>query len=161
MRYMLLDRREQEELLAELASMPDLLQERFGGLQGERAARRPGDDRFAPVEHCWHLADLEVEGFGERIRRLAEELEPELPDFEGGRLAEERRYRTRSLADGIAAFRAARRENLRRLRSLNPEQWLRRGTQDGVGPVSLCDLPAMMAEHDAAHREEIDAWRAT
>jgi len=113
------------------------------------------------VEHCWHLADLEIEGFGERIRRLSEDVEPELPDFDGGRLAEERLYRTRSLADGIAAFRAARRENLRRLRSLTPEQWLRRGTQDGVGPVSLCDLPAMMAEHDAAHREEIEAWPGT
>jgi len=161
MRYMLLDRREQEELLAELASMPDLLEERFGDIEGDRAARRPGENQFAPVEHCWHLADLEVEGFGERIRRLSAETEPALPDFDGGRLAEERRYRTRSLEEGIATFRAARRENLRRLRSLTPEQWLRRGTQDGVGPVSLCDLPAMMAEHDAAHRREIDDWRAT
>jgi hypothetical protein len=158
---MSLDRRGQEELLAELASMPDLLEERFRGLEAERAARRPDRDLFAPVEHCWHLADLEVEGFGERIRRLAEELEPQLPDFDGGRLAEERRYRSRPLADGIAAFRSARRANLSRLRALTAEQWLRGGTQEGVGRLSLCDLPAMMAEHDAAHREEIETWRAT
>jgi hypothetical protein len=37
--------------------------------------------------------------------------------------------------------------------------WPRTGSQDGVGPIALCDLPAMMAEHDAGHRQEIDAWR--
>jgi len=25
--------------------------------------------------------------------------------------------------------------------------------------VALCDLPAMMAEHDASHRAEIEDWR--
>jgi hypothetical protein len=33
--------------------------------------------------------------------------------------------------------------------------------QDGVGPIILCDVPAMMAEHDAAHRVEIRAWQAS
>jgi hypothetical protein len=36
--------------------------------------------------------------------------------------------------------------------------WARPGTQEGVGEMTLCDLPAMMAEHDDAHREEIEAW---
>jgi hypothetical protein len=30
--------------------------------------------------------------------------------------------------------------------------------QEGFGPVSLCDLPSMMAEHDDSHRREIEAW---
>jgi len=29
---------------------------------------------------------------------------------------------------------------------------------ESVGPISLCDLPSMMAEHDASHRLEISAW---
>jgi hypothetical protein len=38
------------------------------------------------------------------------------------------------------------------------DQWSRGGTQEGVGRIALCDLPSMMAEHDASHRAEIAAW---
>lgn len=148
-----------EALLAQLEAMPAFLSEAFAGLS-EVQARAPGPgDAFAPVEHCWHLADLEREGFGARIRRLLGEQRPFLPDFDGARLARERRYRTLSLALGLEAFRRARAETLRRLRALAPEEWLRAGEQEGVGPVSLCDLPALMAGHDASHREEIAAWQ--
>jgi hypothetical protein len=61
---------------------------------------------------------------------------------------------------GLAAFAAARAANLARLAQLTSEQWERSGTQQGVGTVALCDLPQMMHQHDAAHCEEIAAWRA-
>jgi hypothetical protein len=123
-------------------------------------AARPGsDDTFAPVEQSWHLADLEREAFAVRIERLLAEIEPALPDFDGARVARERGYRSRSLAAGIAAFREARLRNVAVLRDVPAEAWTRRGAQEGVGPVSLCDLPTMMAEHDAAHRAEIEAWK--
>src|SRR6185369_4629976 len=111
-------------------------------------------------EQCWHLADLEREGFGERLRRLREEDRPVLTDWDGERAAVERAYRQRTCADGVAAFAAARRANLALIASIRAEEWERTGTQDGVGPVALCDLPAMMAEHDASHRREIEAWLA-
>ena len=38
---------------------------------------------FALVEHAWHIADLEREGFGERVRRLIAEEDLFLPDFDG------------------------------------------------------------------------------
>jgi hypothetical protein len=43
-------------------------------------------------------------------------------------------------------------------RALTAEQWERRGTHGGVGPLARCDVPAMMAEHDASHRQEIEVW---
>ena len=144
--------------MAALQAMPDFLAERFASLS-THDARRPGpDDAFSPVEQCWHLADLEREGFGVRIRRLLEEEEPFLPDFDGARLARERQYGSRSIAEGLAAFRRERDANLAALRSVEREQWTRAGTQEGVGRVALCDLPSMMAEHDDAHRAEIEAW---
>ena len=73
--------------------------------------------------------------------------------------ARERDYRARSLPQGIEEFRQARAANLALLRSLDAAQWLRAGTQEGVGRVALCDIPHMMAEHDESHRAEIDAGR--
>ena len=118
------------------------------------AAGRGG---FSLVEQAWHLADLEREGYGERIRRLLAEEDPALPDFEGDRVARERAYRTKSLPEGVAAFAAARAANLALLRNVTAADWERSGRQEGVDRVALRDLPRMMGEHDAGHREEIAA----
>ena len=161
MKYMRLGRAERTALMAGLEGMPDFLAERFASLSADEAALPGPGDAFSPVEQCWHLADLEREGFGARIRRLLEEEDPLLPDFDGARLARERQYRSRSLAEGLAAFRSGREANLAALSRVEREQWTRAGTQEGVGRVALCDLPSMMAEHDLAHRVEIEAWGRT
>jgi hypothetical protein len=158
MRYLNLRREDRESLLASLQEMPAWLGKTMGSLNAAEAARRSADGMFAPVEQCWHLADLEREAFAERLRRLREEDRPVLEDFDGERTAIERSYRTLTCAGGIAAFAEARRANLALIQSIRPEEWDRAGTQDGVGAVMLCDLPAMMAEHDASHRREIESW---
>jgi len=110
---------------------------------------------FALVEHLWHLADLEREGFGERIRRLLAEDEPLLPDFDGERVAREREYLKLDPAAALAAFAAARAENLRTLRSLTGAQGARSGRQEGVGAIALSEVPRRMLDHDFAHLNEI------
>jgi hypothetical protein len=149
---------EKDSLFRELEGMPLFLAQWLGGLADDVATRRGPGDTFSPVEQCWHLADLEVEGYGVRIRRLLSEELPSLPDFDGGPIAEERQYRTRSLQAGLQAFELARHTNLDLLRSMPQAGWTRRGVQAGVGRVTLADLPRMMREHDASHRAEILAW---
>ena len=158
MQYLALKNEEQVGLLAGLEEMPAFLESAFGPLKADEAVLRAADGTFSPVEQCWHLADLEREGFRSRIGRLLREDEPELPDFDGARIAEERHYRTLSLADGLRAFRTARAETLALIRTIEGETWKRAGRQGGVGAVMLCDLPSMIAQHDAAHRGEIEAW---
>ena len=155
---MLLDRPSREALLLELERTPEFLQAAFAGLGSADAMAAGPDGGFSPVEQAWHLADLDREGFGVRIRRLLDEPEPALPDFDGARVARERDYKARSLADGLFEFERARRAAVAVLRTVPPEAWGRHGVQEGVGRVALCDIPVMMAEHDAAHRAEIDAW---
>ncbi len=145
-------------LLVELAGMPEFLAARLGSLGPERATLAGRGGAFSPVEHGWHLADLEREGYKVRIERLLREDGPVLPDFDGARVAVERQYRKKSLAEGIRSFQEARLSNLVTLRALDPVAWSRRGSQEGVGHIRLSDVPRMMAEHDRAHRAEIDAW---
>ena len=158
MRYMKLNRQDRQALVGRLAGMPDFLEHTFAQLDKADAVRRGHGGEPSPVEQCWHLADLEREGYGVRIRRLLEETNPVLPDFDGHQIALERNYRTRPLQDAILAFREARAANLAALRQLESGDWLRGGMQDGVGPVALCDIPDMMDQHDEAHRNEIEAW---
>lgn len=147
-----------DSLLAELETMPDDLARMLGDLPPEVAARPGPGGSFSPVEHCWHLADLESGGFAARIRQLLAEERPFLPDFDGARVARERSYRTRSLAEGLAAFRAARRATLALLRSVPDQAWARAGVQENVGEVHLADIPRLMCDHDASHRAELAAW---
>src|SRR5262245_54356822 len=159
MQYMKQNTAQREELMASLISMPEYLRENFAGLTSEQA-RTPGPDgAFSPVEQVWHLADLECEGFGVRIRRLLTESEPQLPDFDGTKIAAERDYRSLSLEEGLLVFTEARRKNLAALPTIDSPMWSRSGAQEGVGSVSLCDIPNFMLQHDSAHRAEIEAWK--
>jgi hypothetical protein len=160
MQFLKLSRMERSDVLKSLQQMPERLRFAFASLRAEEAAQPGPGGAFAPVEQVWHLADLEREGFGERIDALLARDAPHLPDFDGTAIAAARNYRTRSLADGLNAFAQARRRNLLVLRTVEGEQWSRAGTQEGVGAVSLCDMPVLMFEHDAAHEAEIAAWRA-
>ena len=157
MQYMRLNKQQQGEFLAELASMPNYLELAFADLSPADRSRNGADGSFSPIEHIWHLADLEQQGFAVRIQRLKTETCPALEDFEGARIAREGHYKKRSWTQGVEAFENARSANLSTLRSLDKEQWLRCGTQQGVGEISICDMPSLMAEHDDAHRSEIGA----
>jgi len=159
MQYMKLNDVERSELIASLAAMSQFLRDSLGSLTHEEA-RVPGPaGSFSPVEQVWHLADLEREGFGLRIRRLREEANPHLGDFDGTRIAAERNYRALSLTEGLNTFEAARAANIAILLALEPQEWLRSGTQDGVGAVSLCDMPVFLRQHDEAHIAEIHDWQ--
>jgi hypothetical protein len=143
--------KEFEDLRGWLERAPTWLFEAAARLDGTSARRR--GEGFAFVEQVWHLADLEREGYGVRIARLREEDRPQLPDFEGDRIARERRYIENDVDAGLTAFARARAANLAALSSV--EDWARPGEQDGVGPLTLADVPRMMREHDRGHFVEI------
>jgi hypothetical protein len=158
MQYMKLDAPVRLELLQELACMPDYVRQAFTSLPADALTKPGPNGLFSPVEQVWHLADLEVEGFGFRIEALRNQPDPELPDFDGAAVATARDYKSLSLEEGLKRFELGRRENLKRLSALTDAQWNNGGTQEGVGRVSLCDMPIFLRQHDQAHREEIRVW---
>jgi hypothetical protein len=101
MKYMRLNQRQKRDFLNELATMADFLETAFTGLTPAQRLENGADISFSPVEHVWHLADLEQQGFAELIRRLQQEDLPQLADFEGARIAREGRYKQRSWSEGF------------------------------------------------------------
>jgi len=158
MKYMRLNHQQQRDFLAELESMVDFLETAFSGMTAAQRACNGPDGSFSPIEQVWHLADLEREGFARRIERLLQEAHPQLADFDGAGIARAGNYKQRDWQQGLDEFRRSRGDNVSILRGLNPEQWLRRGIQQGVGAVSLCDMPELMAQHDDSHRAEVEQW---
>jgi hypothetical protein len=140
--------------------MPALLREIAAALDETGRRRRPAAGGFALVEHAWHLADLEREGYGARIHRLLAEAAPALSDFDGDRIAREREYLSGDTGLALEVFAGARRRNLERLAGLDAAALSRRGTQEGVGEITLGRVPQMMAAHDAGHLQELAALLA-
>ncbi|MEP6769775.1 MAG: DinB family protein [Acidobacteriota bacterium] len=155
-----MNRRELETLLLTLESTPLLMARAARGLSASDARCRPAAGGFSLAENVWHLADLEREGFGVRIRRILCEDDPTLSNFDGDRIAQERSYQSRDIEAGIQAFTESRRRNIETLRSLTSADWNRGGVQDGVGPLSLADLARKMAEHDRSHTSDVAALLA-
>ena len=138
-----------------LAEFPSHLAAIVASVPAEKMSVRASDGRFALVEHVWHLADLEEEGYGTRIIRLLSENHPSLPDFRGGVLAEERKYIEQDVRPALERFTRVRSMNAMLLESLSEEQRLRAGEQEGVGEVTLARVEEMMREHDGEHAAEI------
>ena len=87
--------------------MPEFLVGAFADLPQSDLTMSGPSESFCPVEHVWHLADIEQQGFAIRIRQLPIVDNPQLPDFDGGAVAREGNYKARSFDEGIASFRAA------------------------------------------------------
>jgi len=144
---------------SDLARMPKLLERAAEGLSDERLRFTPEGAEFSFVGQACHLRDLEVEGYGVRIRRILTEDDPALANFDGAAVAAERNYDAQDFGEALAAFRDAREANLRAVEGLTDEQFARTGVFDGSKKVTLVDVLAMMREHDAEHAEQLNALR--
>jgi hypothetical protein len=151
----MMTRRDFETLLLTLESTPALVARAAASLSPAEARVRPAGGGFSFVENVWHLADLEREGYGTRIRRILGEENPALLNFDGDRIARERAYQEKDVERGLALFARARAQNLEALRRLRRSDWKRSGSQEGVGRVTLADVSRMMAEHDRSHGTDV------
>jgi hypothetical protein len=142
------------EALARLAQMPRLLKDALAGASPAQLAIRPDPDSFCLVEHACHLRDLEREGYAVRLRRMLSENRPALAGFEGDVVARERRYMQQDAHSACDEFALARSALIDCARKLTPEQ-MSRTAVFGERTITVCDLLAMMVEHDRGHRDEI------
>jgi hypothetical protein len=147
------------DVIGFLEETPAVCRELAQNLSDADLRRKPAGDQFSFVENACHLRDIEVEGYGTRIRRLLAEDRPRLPDVDGARLAREREYNSQDFGAALAAFERARAENVSAVGRLSAEQLNRAGTLEGVGPVTLGKLLRLMREHDEAHRRELAGLR--
>ena len=142
-----------------LEGAPARVGELVAGLSEEALRRRPEGDGFSIKENVLHLRDLELQGYGPRLRRMLTEKNPLLPDVDGTRLAAERRYNEQPVEPALAEFRDARAENVRLLRRVTAQNLTRSANLETVGQLTVAQLIARWCDHDAEHLREIQALR--
>lgn len=143
-----------KELLTTLSNTPNEVASLVKDVPLQSLIVRPSPHEFSLLENVCHLRDIEIEGYTVRIRRILNEDEPQLADVDGARLAIERDYNRENLNEALAAFTAARQQNLSILNETEG-QFERTGVMEGLGKITLRKLLEMMTEHDGGHLDEI------
>ncbi len=144
------------DALDRLRAMPSTLAAALEGVNDDELRRRVADEGFSMLEQACHLRDLEREGYGVRLSRMLSEAHPALAGFVGDVVARERNYMAQDALEAARDFAAAREHFLARAGALTADEMRRSGDFMGRS-ITVCDLLAMMVDHDEGHRQEIAA----
>ncbi|HET9661751.1 MAG TPA: DinB family protein [Thermomicrobiales bacterium] len=143
-----------EELIDSLRKTPVLLAALLVGVDDELARARPGENEWSTVEVIGHLIDAEERAL-QRIDRVLQEDNPELPGYDQNALVREHGYQRRPLRAVVDRLLELRAERLEVLSALTEEQWLRTGISAGRGATPLTAITCHMCWHDTNHLAQI------
>ncbi len=131
-----------------------ILQDLMAGASDEQLTVRPAEDRWSIGEIVAHLAEDEI-ATAWRYRQMVEHSGGELAGFDQDLWARLGNYVSRAPQESLALFRLLRNANLQFLRRIAPAQWECFGIHAERGRITIRDLAAHMAGHDANHIEQI------
>ena len=131
-----------------------VLAELVAGASDERLIMRPSKDKWSIAEILAHLAEDEI-STAWRYRQMVEHNGIALAGFDQDMWARMGEYGSRAPRESLELFRLLRKANLQFLRKLAPEQWECFGIHAERGRITVKDLAAHMAGHDANHVEQI------
>jgi len=142
------------DVVGALKGFPPLLRVAAARLSSRRRRERRKWDGFDVL--C-HLLDTElVHSF--RIRKVLCEEVPDIAFYEQEQWVDGLRpFRGGNPARVAARCAALRADNVAVLSALAPRQWLRSGVHPEAGVLTVADLAARMARHDAAHLRQMVA----
>lgn len=148
-----------EELIEQYAAGPGILRAAVAGMRAEQFDARPISGKWSTREVICHVADFEPI-YADRMKRVIAEDEPTLfggdPNVFAARLA----YAKRDVEEELLLIETVRRQMVRILRTLSPEQFRRCGIHSECGPLALETLLQRIASHIPHHVRFIDEKQA-
>ena len=147
------------QLIGGYCAGPQMLRAAVAGMTAEQLDARPIPGKWSTKQVICHIADFEPV-YVDRMKRVIAENEPTLlsgdPDLFAARLA----YDQRDVAVELDFIEAARKHMEPILRSLRPEDFLRKGNHSEAGPITLEKLLTNITNHIPHHVKFIDEKRA-
>lgn len=140
------------------ASGPQLLRKALAGMTREQLVARPIPGKWSTLEVICHLADFEIV-FADRIKRVIAENEPTLFGGDEKLFAAHLAYHQRDAAEELLLIETIRSQMARILRTLQPEDFQRRGIHSESGPLTLETLVQRITGHIPHHVRFIEEKR--
>ena len=126
----------------------------MAGILPDEMRFSPGPDHWSIHENVVHVADAELVG-ATRMRSVIAQPGSTLVSFDQEQWGRALDYRSHSLDDALAQFRALRRTTADILRAAPVEAWERMGMHTEFGPLTLEQLVERFAEHVPYHLRTI------
>ena len=133
---------------------PAVLAQLLAKASDAQLTKQPSTDKWSIGEILAHLAEDEI-ATAWRYRQMVEHSGLQLAGFDQDLWARMGNYRGRVPHDSLALFRLLRDANLQFLQQIAPEQWECFGIHAERGRITIRDLVAHMAGHDANHIDQI------
>lgn len=133
---------------------PELLAELIANATPEEISARPAEDKWSVAEILAHLAEDEI-ATAWRYRQMIEHNGIDLAGFDQDLWARLGNYGARDPRESLALFRLLRGANLQFLHQLSRDQWECCGIHAERGRITVRELAAHMAGHDANHLKQI------
>jgi hypothetical protein len=138
-----------------LECAPTLIRSLVSEIPPRLLKTRPAPDKWSIHEHVVHLADLHPL-FHERLDLILREENPQVPGYSPGKEEQEGALLERNLGEALAAFCDDRANLLKRLGTLQPDQWHRTGVHPHFAPYSVLLMFRHLALHDQLHAYRIE-----
>ncbi len=136
--------------LTVLANTPAVFRALFEG-QPEEMIERRGIEGWSAKDVLAHLISIQGQAIVERVRAIAENDLPALPDVDETITLERSGLRERRVSELNSMFMEERGKVVAYLKSLTPEQLRRRGVHSLAGEITAADAIHHMAYHDLLH----------
>jgi hypothetical protein len=137
---------------------PLALRTAVAGMTREQLLARPVPGKWSTLEVLCHLADFEIV-YADRMKRVIAEHEPTLFGGDPDKFALRLAYQERDAEEELLLVELVRRQMVRILRLLAPEDFQRRGNHSERGPLTLETLLQQITGHIPHHVKFIEEKR--
>jgi hypothetical protein len=143
-----------EDIINILEGIPDQVEALITNIDQALLQRKPSPDEWSMAEIIGHMLETDLL-FVKRAQTLLETQGKELPwPMPPWKLQEGKGYETMPPTELVAHMRAARARSLALLRTMVPEDWIRKGLSFG-SKTTMLDLGTWLANHDRGHLAQI------
>jgi uncharacterized damage-inducible protein DinB len=147
------------ELIEQYVAGGPKLRRAVAGLTHEELRARPGPGAWSVLEVVVHLTDSDAISI-DRMKRILSEDDPPLLYADETAYVERLHTHEQDLDDALLLFEVGRRQWARVLRRLPDEAFLRAGTHNRRGKVTLGGMVASYVKHVDEHLEFVAGKRA-
>ena len=135
-----MDQRDKDQLLSNLKSLPNELEDLLKDLDEETLRWRPIPNKWSVKEIMCHLRDMERLAYLARYRRILTEDNPLLLSVDQDKIAIETDYINQDAKAALEEFKRLRWETIQTLEGAPTDAWCRGGTHSTDGPMTVEQL---------------------
>jgi hypothetical protein len=147
-----------DALIEQYLAGPGVLRRAIAGMTREQLFAKPIPGRWSTQEVVCHLSDYEPI-YADRMKRVIALKEPELLKGDPGLFAARLAYDQRDMEEELALIEIVRKQMVRILRALKPEDFQRQGGHSRDGALSLEVLLQRITAHLPHHVRFIEEKR--